>query len=90
LSASPARGERFDLAVRLAGVVRSAEKRVNRLIEAGLQRSPTLARLASAVEDRRAIVYVEPRNALKARLVGAVPSLVRTFTRIPGRKDQGG
>ncbi len=60
--------------------LRSVEKWMNRLIDDGLRRSPTFARLAGSIEKHRAIVYVEPRNALKAGLLGAVPPLV---TRTP-------
>jgi len=70
------RGESCGLPTRRALAVRSVEKSLNRLIDDGRRRSPTFARLAETIDEHRAIVYVEPRDVLKAGLTGAVPSVI--------------
>jgi hypothetical protein len=64
------------LATRRAPAVRSGAKWITRLIQNGLERSPTFLRLARAIEKHRALVYVEPRSVLRSRLLGGVPRLI--------------
>jgi hypothetical protein len=59
-----------------AAAVRSVEKWMNRLLEDAVRVSPTFDRLATTIEQYRAIVYVEPRTVLEGGLVGAVPRSV--------------
>jgi hypothetical protein len=56
--------------------VRSVQKWLNQLIDDGMRRSPTFARLVTTIAAHRAIAYVEPRDALKGGLTGAVPAAV--------------
>lgn len=51
--------------------VRSSNLRLTRLITRGVRQSTTFARLAAAIGERRAVVYVESLPSIKGGLAGA-------------------